>query len=215
MAEAALAIRKRAKFVLAHRIGYLFCYQSDYIILPDRHRLSLLSYYAEYQYYLRRFVESVPGNQRNHDRWIAKRQLDRGAEAYLRIYRKTSYLSAFAAVVCGVGFYSCSDFAIRIIYHSQSYDHAAALLFAIYLMLNIYKINDDLWVDTTGIYHLGYYLPMAEACTYVTLGLLCVHRYHMAGILYGGIATNLIFSVLFKSFVLARESCKVEWPRYR
>jgi hypothetical protein len=66
----------------------------------------------------------------------------------------------------------------------------------------VYKINDDLWIDTTGTYDKGYLLPIFEAFSYVTLGLLLVHRFHMVGILYAGIITNLLYSVIFKSVVI-------------
>jgi hypothetical protein len=65
-------------------------------------------------------------------------------------------------------------------------------------------MNDDLWVETTGAYHSGYYLPIMEASTYVLLGLMLVRNMHIAGIVYAGIVTNLLFSVGLKSFVIGR-----------
>ena len=204
VAEARKAIRSRAKFVLAHRIGYLFCYQSDYIILLLSSSLSLLGYYAQYQYIyagLLSFSLAVGGTLTAR---MAKRQIDLGKQSFPSLYRKTSLLAAAAAIVCGTGFYLFVDPAIRILYRSSNYDHQAATLFAILLMLNILKMNDDLWVETTGAFHSGYYLPIMEATTYVLLGLVFVQKLHISGILYAGIATNLLFSVGLKSFVIGR-----------
>jgi O-antigen/teichoic acid export membrane protein len=202
IADARSSIREKAKFVIVHRIGYLFIYQSDYIILLLSSSLSLLGYYAQYQYIyagLLSFSIAVGGTLTAR---IAKRQIDLGQKFFPRLYRKTSLLVACAAVICGSGFYLFADFAIRLLYKSSNYDHRAVTLFSVLLMLNIFKMNDDLWIDTTGAYHKGYYLPILEACTYVFLGLVLVRHMQISGILYAGIATNLIFSVLFKSFVI-------------
>ncbi len=202
--DARLSIRSRARFVLPHRIGYLFGYQSDYIILLLSSSLSLLGYYAQYQYIyagLLSFSLAVGGTLTAR---IAKRQIDLGRANFAALYRKTSLLVAAAAAVCGMGFYLFVDSAIHLLYRSVNYDHRAVTLFAILLMLNIYKMNDDLWIDTTGSYQVGFYLPILESFTYVLLGLFWVRHFSISGILYAGILTNLIFSVGLKSLVIGR-----------
>jgi O-antigen/teichoic acid export membrane protein len=202
IANARHSIHEKARFVVAHRVGYLFIYQSDYIILLLSSSLSLLGYYAQYQYIyagLLSFSIAVGGTLTAR---IAKRQIDAGRQAFPVFYRKTSTLIAAAALLCGLGFYLFADLAIRILYKSNRFDHKAVLLFAVLLMLNIVKINDDLWIDTTGFYHKGYYLPILEAITYVALGLFLVRHFEIPGILYAGIVTNLLFSVTFKAFII-------------
>ena len=202
--EALRLIRSRAKFVLFHRIGYLFSYQSDYIILLLSSSLALLGYYAQYQYIyagLLSFSFAVGGTFTAR---IAREQLRTGKPGFIVLYRKTSIFASVAAAVCGLGFYLFARAAIRILYHMDHSDSWVILLFAIMLMLNILKMNDDLWIDTTGAYSTGYLLPIAEACTYVVLGLVLVHTFQMKGVLYAGIFTNVLFSVAFKSFVLGR-----------
>jgi O-antigen/teichoic acid export membrane protein len=202
LADARKSIRNRARFVLAHRIGYLFCYQSDYIILLLSSSLSLLGYYAQYQYIyagLLSFSIAVGGTLTAR---IAKRQIDLGQELFPAFYRKTALLTSTAAIICGAGFYLFADPAILVLYRTTNYDHNVVTLFSILLMLNIVKMNDDLWIDTTGAYQKAFYLPILEASTYVVLGLFLVRHLHMAGILYAGIVTNLLFSVVFKSFVI-------------
>lgn len=202
--EARFSIRTRARFVLPHRIGQLFGYQSDYIILLLSSSLSLLSYYAQYQYIyagLLSFSLAVGGTLTAR---IAKRQIDIGPDRFFALYRKTSLLSAGAAALCGIGFYLFVDSATHLLYRSVNYDHTAVTLFSILLMLNIYKMNDDLWIDTTGSYKVGYYLPILESLTYVGVGLLLVRHLSIAGILYAGIFTNLVFSVGLKSLVIGR-----------
>lgn len=197
-------IRSRAKFVLFHRIGYLFSYQSDYIILLLSSSLSLLGYYAQYQYIyagLLSFSLAVGGTLTAR---IARHQLSIGKQAFANFYRRTSFLAAGAATLGGLGFYFFTSPAIRLIYHTNRSEPRVVLLFAILLILNILKMNDDLWIDTTGAYSTGYLLPILEACTYVATGLLLVHRFQMLGVLYAGIITNVLFSVVFKSFVLGR-----------
>ncbi len=202
LSEARTAIRSRAKFVLAHRVGYLFAYQSDYIILLLSSSLSLLGYYARYQYIyagLLSFSLAIGGTLTAK---VARKQLSLGKESFPLLYRKTLLLTAGAAVLCGSGFYLFTGFAVRVLYKSASTDKLAITLFAVLLILNILKMNDDIWIDTTGAYSKGFYLPILEACTYVFLGLLLVHDLKMPGILYAGIATNLLFSVVFKTFIL-------------
>lgn len=204
LATAQGLIRGRAKFVLFHRIGYLFAYQSDYIILLLSSSLSLLGYYAQYQYIyagLLSFSFAVGGTLTAR---IARRQLTIGKPGFAAFYRRTSLLAAAAAAVCGLGFYFFTQPAIRILYHTDHVDSRVVLLFAVMLMLNILKMNDDVWIDTTGAYSTGYLLPIFEACTYVGLGLMLVRHYQMTGVLYAGILTNVLFSVAFKSFVLGR-----------
>ena len=210
IAEARQSIRSRARFVLPHRIGYLFGYQSDYIILLLSSSLSLLSYYAQYQYIyagLLSFSLAVGGTLTAR---IAKRQIDLGQSQFVRLYKKTSLLSAIAAALCGIGFYLFVNTAIRLLYRSSNNDHEAVTLFAILLILNIFKMNDDLWIDTTGSYKVGFYLPILESFTYVGLGLLLVRHFSISGILYAGMVTNLIFSVGLKSLVIGRGVMKHE-----
>ena len=202
IAEAHKAIRHRAKFVLAHRIGSLFGYQSDYIILLMSSSLALLGYYAHYQYIyagILSFTLAVGGTVTAR---IARRQIGIGQEGYAALYRKTSYLITGGAVVSGSAFYLLAGPVVHLLYRNKTADPLAVLLFSILLMLNIYKMNDDLWIDTTGTYHKGYLLPLFEAASYVTLGLLLVRDLHMSGILYAGIITNAVFSVIFKSVVI-------------
>ncbi len=204
LADAQKAIRERAKFVLFHRIGYLFFYQSDYIILLLSSSLALLGYYAQYQYMyagLLSFSLTAGGTMTAR---TARRQLTIGKAAYPHFYRSTSLSIAAAATACSLGFFFLAKPAIALLYHSGSVSQRVVGLFATLLLLNIIKINDDIWIDTTGTYSTGYYLPILEACTYVVLGLFFVHQYSIAGVLYAGIATNLIFSVVFKSFVIGR-----------
>jgi O-antigen/teichoic acid export membrane protein len=204
LAEARQAIRARAKFVLAHRIGYLLIYQSDYLILLISSSLALLGYYAQYQYIyagLLSFSIAIGGTLAAR---LAKRQIDLGREQFADFYRKTALLIAAGGAICGSGFFLFVDPAIHLLYRSTSYDHKAVLLFAVLLMLNIYKMNDDLWIDTTGVYEKGYYLPILEAFTYITLGLFLVRHFQMVGVLYAGILGNLLYSVFLKSFVIGR-----------
>ena len=204
IAEAQAAIGGRAKFVLFHRIGYLFSYQSDYIILLLSSSLALLGYYAQYQYIyagLLSFALTAGGTLTAR---TAKRQLTIGRDAFPHFYRQTLFYATVSATLCGLGFVLFAKPAIAILYHTDAVQGNVVVLFALILMLNIIKMNDDIWIDTTGTYSTGFYLPILEACTYVLLGLLFVHRYHMAGVLYAGIATNLLFSVVFKAFVIGR-----------
>ncbi len=216
--EARAAIRGRAKFVLAHRIGYLFSYQSDYIILLLSASLPLLGYYAQYQYLyagLLSFALAVGGTLTAK---VARRQLSLGRERFPSLYRRTSLLVAAGAVLCGSGFYLLAGPAVHLLYRTTHIDSLAVLLFAVLLMLNILKMNDDIWIDTTGAYRTGYYLPILEALTYVGLGLLLVHDFRMPGILLAGIAVNLLFSVACKSVVLGtgvmrREVLSTSWSK--
>ncbi len=204
IAQAKEAISSRAKFVLFHRIGYLFAYQSDYIILLLSSSLALLGYYAQYQYIyagLLSFSLSAGGTLTAK---IARRQLTLGKPKYPGFYRKTSLYTALAATVCGLGFVFFTRPAIAMLYRSAVAVEQIVILFGVMLMLNIIKMNDDIWIDTTGAYSTGYYLPILEAFTYVGLGLVFVHRYQMTGVLYAGIATNILFSVIFKSVVIGK-----------
>jgi O-antigen/teichoic acid export membrane protein len=204
VAEARSSIRNRAKYVVAHRVGYLFIYQSDYIILLLSSSLSLLGYYAQYQYLyagILSFAIAVGGTLTAR---IAKRQIDLGREGFARFYGKTSSVAAVGAVLCGTGLYLFGGLALRVLYKSNTSDLRVLLLFSILLMLNVLKMNDDLWIDSTGAFEKGFYLPILEACTYVVLGLFFVRHLQMAGILYAGIATNLLFSVGCKAVVIGR-----------
>ena len=202
--EAWNSIRSRAKFVLAHRIGYLFGYQSDYIILLLSSSISLLGFYAQYQYIYAGLLSLALTVGGTFTAKIARQQLKVGRDAFSSLYRSTSLLAAAGALVCGSGFYLLAEPAVRVLYHSGGPDASAIPLFAILLMLNIVKMNDDIWIDTTGAYDKGYYLPILEAATYVVLGLSLVHGHGVAGILYAGIATNILFSIFFKALVLGR-----------
>ncbi len=202
--QAKKSINSRARFVFFHRIGYLFLYQSDYIILLFSSSLALLGYYAQYQYIyagLLSFALSAGGTM---TAGIARHQLTIRQLNYPPFYRTTSLYTAGAASVCAVGFVFFVRPAIAILYHSGAAVEQTVILFGALLMLNVLKMNDDIWIDTTGAYSTGYYLPLLEAITYIGLGLIFVHRYQMSGILYTGIVTNVIFSVFFKSFVIGR-----------
>jgi O-antigen/teichoic acid export membrane protein len=202
LSECHALIRERAKYVVAHRIGYLVGYQSDYIILLLSSSLSLLGYYAQYQYLyagLLSFALAVGGTCTAK---IARRQIDLGKSSFPVFYRKTSALAAAGAISCGVLFYLCADPLVKLLYGPAARNPQVVFLFATLLMLNVFKSNDDLWIDTTGTYRTGFYLPILEALTYVLLGLLLVRYKQMTGILYAGVIVNLLFSVVLKSFVI-------------
>ena len=202
--EARTSIRSRAKFVLFHRVGYLITYQSDYIILLLSSSLPLLAYYAQYQYIYAGMLSFTLAVASTLTARVARQQLTVGKQGFRRLYRTTSLLSAVAAAICGLAFFFLTRPLVHVLYRVDRADHWVIFLFAVMLMLNVLKSNDDIWIDTTGAYSTGFYLPLLESCSYIAFGLLLVHRFQMSGVLYANIATNLLFSVLLKSFVLGK-----------
>jgi hypothetical protein len=199
-------IRRRAKYVLFHRIGYLIGYQSDYVILLMTSALPLLAIYAQYQYIYAGALSFIISVGSSFTAQIARRQLSLGQGKWLPLYRTMLLYSAGIGVVCAFLYGIGTPFAVGLLYPHATKVGGGGLvwLFADLLMLNVLKVNDDLWIDTTGTYNIAYYLPMIEACSYIITGWVLVRHFGLPGLVFAALITNLVFSVGCKAFVIGR-----------
>jgi O-antigen/teichoic acid export membrane protein len=204
IAKAKHDIRSVAKFVLFHRIGGLFYFQSDYIILTLSAGLVLVSHYAQFQYLISGALSLFATLTYTFLAKLARHRLSLDDSGQVSLYRRSVFLFGLAAGGTSMLFFLLSPAIVRMVYGVDSFSTMTVGLLALLLMLNLFKSNDDIWIDSSGTYSIAYYLPICESLFYVALGLLLVRYYQIDGIIFAGIATNLIFSVGLKCFIIGR-----------
>jgi O-antigen/teichoic acid export membrane protein len=201
--EAFAIIRRRAKYVLFHRVGGLIYYQSDFIILSLVASLALVKDYAQVQYAVAGVLGLSSAVFNALTASIARRQLGVSTDARWRQYATVLRSTYFLAVCIGVAFVACAPPVVEAVFHGGALSSQTYLLFAILLFLNMIKQVDDTFITATGTFHVAFYLPIVESSTYALLGILLAKRYGIDGIVSAGIATNLLFAVIGKSLVVA------------
>lgn len=202
--QAARDIRNKAKFVVMHRIGGLVYYQSDFIILSLAASLSAVGAYAQYQYIAAGLIGLFTACTTAMTTKVAREQMGMKPAQRIRFYGVTSRLFLFAAAACGILFLATARNLVQIIFHTHPLTGAVPALLAGLLLLNLARTGDDIWVNASGAFEVGYTFPLYESALYIALGVALVRELGIAGILLAGIATNLVFSVGLRLYVLSR-----------
>ena len=197
-------IRAKARFVLAHRLGGLIYYQSDFIILSLVASLALVGAYAEYQYLAAGLVGLITACSNALTTQVARRQMSTQPAERAQLYARTSRVALFAATACALVFLSTAQYLVRLLFGSAPLLGMAPTLIGILLLLNLAKAGDDVWVNARGAFETGFTFPLYESALYITLGVVLARRFGVDGILIAGITTNLIFSVGMRLYVLAK-----------
>lgn len=197
-------IRKRAKYVLFHRVGGLIYYQSDFIILSLVATLTLVKDYAQVQYAVAGILGLSSAVFNALTASIARHQLDVSNDIRWRQYAAVLRCTYFLALSVAAAFVFAAPAAVAIVFQATSLSERIYLLFGALLFLNLIKQVDDTFITATGIFHVAFYLPIAESCTYAVLGVVLARKFGIAGIVNAGIVTNIGFAVLGKSIVVAQ-----------
>ena len=217
--DAFALIRNRAKYVLFHRVGGLIYYQSDFVILSLVASLTLVKDYAQVQYAVAGALGLSSAVFNALTATIARRRLDAGRETrwtqYATVLRTTYFLAGCAAI----GFFFTVPTAVQWFFGGDALPRRDFVLFAILLFLNVVKQVDDTFITATGIFHVGFWLPILESSSYVVLGIVLARRLGIEGIVTAGILTNLVFAVVAKSVVVARgifdrETARLAWTKF-
>jgi O-antigen/teichoic acid export membrane protein len=201
--EAFAVIRTRAKYVLFHRVGGLIYYQSDFIILSLVASLALVKDYAQVQYAVAGILGLSSAVFNALTASIARRQLDVAIDTRWKQYATVLRSTYFLAICISVAFVARGPSLVKAVFHGDALAHPTYVLFACLLFLNLIKQVDDTFITATGTFHVAFYLPIVESCTYALLGIVLAKRYGIDGIVTAGIATNLAFAVVGKSLVVA------------
>lgn len=197
-------IRSVAKYVLFHRVGGLVYFQSDYIILGLSAGLVLVGQYAQFQYLVAGAFSLFATLTYTFLATLARQRLCLDGAKQASLYRRSVFMFAVAASVTSVLFFLLAPRIVQAVYGRSTLSTSTVGLLALLLMLNLFKSNDDLWIDSSGAYSIAFWLPVCEAVFYVVSGLVLVRFFQTNGIILAGIATNLIFSVALKCCVVAR-----------
>ncbi|MBN9659360.1 MAG: hypothetical protein J0H49_14340 [Acidobacteria bacterium] len=205
LAEHSLKLRAQAKYVLFHKVGGLIYYQSDFIILSLAASLLAVKTYAQYQYLAAGVIGLFNAAFASLTSTIAARMIGATAEERRRQYG-TVCLAAYFAAFCLAGAfrYSAGSFVSALFHGERGLSSGVVALFAVLLFLNLSKTVDDVFISARGAFRPGYYLPLMEAGGYILQGVVMVRWMGSEGILWAGIATNLMFAVLAKSIVVAQ-----------
>lgn len=215
LAEHTLKLRTQAKYVLFHKVGGLIYYQSDFIILSLAASLVAVKTYAQYQYLAAGMIGLFNAAFSSLTSTIAARLISASPEERRRQYG-TVCLAAYFAAFCLAGAfrYSAGSFVSALFHDDRGLTAGVVTLFAVLLFLNLSKTVDDVFITARGAFRPGYYLPLMEAAGYILQGVVMVRWMGSEGILWAGIATNLIFAVIAKSIVVARAVAHTPAPAF-
>lgn len=203
-ARAAADLRGKARFVLAHRIGGLVYYQSDFLILSLAASLSLVGAYAEYQYLAAGLVGLFTAVSNAVLTRIAREQMRLDWAGRQVLYRRATALFLFSAAGAALLFWASAQDLVQLLFHAAVLRGIVPTLLSVLLFFNLAKAADDLWINAAGAFEIGFSFPAMESLLYIVLGAVLVRRSGAIGIVAAGIATNLVFSVGLRLFVVAR-----------
>ncbi|MGJ5813782.1 lipopolysaccharide biosynthesis protein [Paludibaculum fermentans] len=215
LAEHTLKLRGQAKYVLFHKVGGLIYYQSDFIILSLAASLVAVKTYAQYQYLAAGMIGLFNAAFASLTASIAARLIAASPDERRRQYG-TVCLAAYFAAFCLAGAfrYSVGSFVEALFHEDRGLGSGVVTLFAVLLFLNLSKTVDDVFITARGAFRPGFYLPLMEAAGYIAQGAVLVRWMGSEGILWAGIATNLIFAVVAKSIVVARAVAETPAPMF-
>lgn len=201
--DAFTTIRKRAKYVLFHRIGALVYYQSDFIILSLTATLITVKQYAEVQYLIAGILGLFTAVFSALCASIARRQLGVASEARWRQYRAVAQATYVLACAVSMAFFFAAPDVLRLLFREEPASTRTMGLFGCLLLLNLIRTVDDTYVTASGAFEVGYYLPILEGPMYIGLGVVLSRRIGMDGVIWAGIVTNVLFAVAAKTAVVA------------
>jgi len=213
--EAATAVRRKARFVLIHKIAGLAYYQSDFIILSLTTSLVVVKNYAEYQYISGALLSMFGMVATSLTASLARHQLGNTADNRRKQYLVSQRATCLIAAVVMLGFWFTSRTVVTAAFGPNlAVGVVPIVLFGVALFLNIVKTTDDTFIIAKGAFEIGYWLPILEAPAYMILAILLSERLGFSGIIIASILSNLIVPVVAKGLVLAQpvfESTRFEW----
>lgn len=208
-------VRRRAKFVLVHKVAGLAFYQSDFIILSLTASLSVVTNYAKYQYVSAALLSMVGMIATALTTSIARHQIRETPDARRRQYALAQFVTSLIGTSIMLGYSFSAHTAVALAFGAGVAIGSSSLwLFGIALCLNVVKMLDDVFITAKGAFDVGCWIPAIEVPIYIATGVLLSKHIGFPGILVACIATNLSVSVMVKGTVLARpvfEMTRTQW----
>ena len=166
-------IRRRAKFVVIHKVAGLAYYQSDFIILSLTTSLVVVKDYAKFQYVSAALLSMVGMASAALTTSIARQLLCRSEDGRRQQYVVAQFAMSVLGAVLMLGYWFTARTVVDLAFgHGPAIAWYAIGLFGVALFLNVIKTVDDVFIMAKGAFEIGYWIPAIEVPIYIVSGVV-------------------------------------------
>ncbi|MEG0978246.1 MAG: hypothetical protein RSE56_03285 [Bacilli bacterium] len=197
-----LSILSQVKNLMVHKIAGLIASNVDVILLSSFMGLSTVVVYTTYNLFVTTLV-GLLGKISNAFLGTIGNILIEDKEKAFRAFKEYNCFILFIAVIIGVPFFFCVDYFINIWYSGKVVTSSIiALFFSLLLIYNIIRIPLLTYTDAAGLYKETKICPIIESVINLTLSLILINFYGVAGILFATLLSLIVSEFLIKPNII-------------
>lgn len=206
-------IVKRTKELVFHRIGGLFVYQTDIILISYFCNLTDSGIYSNYMLIYNLLTGVVEQAFMGITASIGNFIIEKKEKDVYNVWKEMYVVMFFVTVLFGFLFYQLANPFITVCFGDYTLPSAVVFAIALNIMFKVIKNPIDKFKEAYGIFW-DIYAPIVESLINLVFSVVLAFKFGILGIVIGTVISNIVITIIWKPYVVFKYAFKEKFSKF-